>query len=118
MSERDALQNARRVVVKIGSRLLAEAPASRPATIADQIVELRRRDVEVVVVSSGAIALGIKRLGLAARPHELPALQAAAAVGQSKLMQHWEHAFAAHGVAIAPDDTTTTSTSRRRSSTI
>ncbi|HTR55281.1 MAG TPA: glutamate 5-kinase [Kofleriaceae bacterium] len=100
MNERDILASARRVVVKIGSRLLAEAPASRPATIADQIVELRRRDVELVVVSSGAIALGVKRLGLAARPHELPALQAAAAVGQSKLMQHWEHAFAAHGIAI------------------
>ncbi|HEY1558364.1 MAG TPA: glutamate 5-kinase [Kofleriaceae bacterium] len=100
MTEREALRNARRVVVKIGSRLLAEAPASRPATLADQIVELRRRGVEVVVVSSGAIALGVKRLGLATRPTELPALQAAAAVGQSKLMQHWEHAFAAHGLAI------------------
>jgi glutamate 5-kinase len=98
--ERAALANAKRVVVKIGSRLLAESPASRPATVADQVVELRRRGVEVIVVSSGAIALGIKRLGLAGRPHEMPALQAAAAVGQSALMQHWEHAFAAHDVAI------------------
>ncbi len=98
--ERAALASAKRVVVKIGSRLLAESPASRPATVADQVVELRRRGVEVIVVSSGAIALGIKRLGLAKRPHEMPALQAAAAVGQSALMQHWEHAFAAHGIAI------------------
>jgi len=52
------------------------------------------------IVSSGAIALGIKRLGLAVRPDDLPALQAAAAVGQSRLMQHWEHAFAAHDIAI------------------
>jgi glutamate 5-kinase len=100
VTERAALVGAKRVVVKIGSRLLAENPASRPATIADQVVELRRRDVEVVIVSSGAIALGMRRLRLAARPAELPGLQAAAAVGQNKLMQHWEHAFAAHDVAI------------------
>ncbi|MBA3393787.1 MAG: glutamate 5-kinase [Deltaproteobacteria bacterium] len=99
-SERAGLVQCRRVVVKIGSRLLAESPASRPATIADQVVELRRRGVEVVIVSSGAIALGVRRLRLAGRPHELPALQAAAAVGQSRLMQHWEHAFAAHDIAI------------------
>jgi len=53
-----------------------------------------------VVVSSGAISLGVRALGLAARPHELPQLQAAAAVGQSRLMQQWEHAFAAHGLVI------------------
>jgi glutamate 5-kinase len=100
VTERASLVNARRVVVKLGSRLLAESPASRPAAIADQVVELRRRGVEVVIVSSGAIALGMRRLGLAARPHELPALQAAAAVGQSRLMQHWEHAFAPHDVLI------------------
>ncbi len=100
MTERAALATARRVVIKIGSRLLAESPASRPAAIADQVVELRRRSVETVIVSSGAIALGMRRLGLATRPTELPALQAAAAVGQSRLMQHWEHAFAVHDVAI------------------
>jgi glutamate 5-kinase len=97
---RQQLAQARRVVVKLGSRLIAESPASRPAALADQVVELRRRDVEVVIVSSGAIALGVRRLRLPGRPHELPALQAAAAVGQSRLMQHWEHAFGVHDVAI------------------
>jgi glutamate 5-kinase len=100
VTEREELAGARRVVVKIGSRLLAESPASRPAAIADQVVELRRRGVEIAIVSSGAIALGMRRLRLDARPHELPGLQAAAAVGQSRLMQHWEHAFAAHDKAI------------------
>jgi glutamate 5-kinase len=99
-ADRDQLATARRVVVKIGSRLLAESPAGRPAALADQIVALRARDVETVVVSSGAIALGVKALGLTRRPAELPALQAAAAAGQSRLMQHWEHAFAVHGVVI------------------
>ncbi|MEZ4365805.1 MAG: glutamate 5-kinase [Kofleriaceae bacterium] len=91
---------ARRVVVKIGSRLLAESPAGRPAAVADQVVALRARGVEVVVVSSGAIALGVRALGLSARPTALPALQAAAAAGQSRLMQHWEHAFGVHGRVI------------------
>ncbi len=86
--------------MKIGSRLLADSPAGRPAAIADQVIELRRREVQVVVVSSGAIALGMRRLGIATRPDELPILQAAAAVGQSRLMQHWEHAFAVHDVPI------------------
>jgi glutamate 5-kinase len=97
---REALTQARRVVVKIGSRLLAESPAGRPAAIADQIAALRQRDVEVLIVSSGAIALGVRRLRLPGRPRELPAQQAAAAVGQSRLMQHWEHAFAVHDLAI------------------
>lgn len=98
--ERAALASARRVVVKIGSKLLAEAPASRPATIADQVAALRGGGVEIVIVSSGAIALGIDRLKLASRPTELPVLQAAAAVGQSRLMQHWEHGFGVHSIAI------------------
>ena len=97
---RAALVTARRVVIKIGSRLIQEAPASRPATIADQVVELRRRGVEVVIVSSGAIALGLPRLGMTERPTDMPALQAAAAVGQSRLMQYWEHAFGAHDIEI------------------
>jgi glutamate 5-kinase len=100
MTERAGLVDAKRVVVKIGSRLIADAPASRPATIADQVAMLRRRGLEVVIVSSGAIALGLPRLKLAQRPTEMPELQAAAAVGQSRLMQHWEHAFGAHQIEI------------------
>lgn len=94
--------DCRRVVVKIGSRLIAESPAARPATLADEIAYLRAaRQLEVVVVSSGAIALGNRMLGHARRPSSLPLLQAAAAVGQGRLMQYWEHAFRAHDVAIA-----------------
>jgi glutamate 5-kinase len=100
LGPRAQLTQARRVVVKIGSRLLAESPAGRPAALADQIAVLRRRNVEILIVSSGAIALGVRRLRLPGRPHDLPALQAAAAVGQSRLMQHWEHAFAVHDLAI------------------
>src|SRR5262245_66229704 len=100
MSERSELVSSKRVVIKIGSRLIQESPASRPATVADQVVELRRRGIEVVIVSSGAIALGLPRLQMKERPTEVPELQAAAAVGQSRLMQHWEHAFGANDIEI------------------
>ena len=97
---RELLTRARRVVVKIGSRLMSEDPAGRPAAIAAEVAALRARGVDAVIVSSGAIALGRKALGLEERPRELPRLQAAAAVGQGRLMQHWEQAFAAHGIAV------------------
>lgn len=93
---RAALRASKRVVIKIGSRLLAESPAARPAMIADQVVAMLAAGTEVVIVSSGAIALGLRALGTPQRPSELASLQAAAAIGQSRLMQQWEHAFAAH----------------------
>jgi glutamate 5-kinase len=101
MNERNAhVARARRVVVKIGSRLLREAPEERPAAVAAELAALRAAGRSFVVVSSGAIALGTHVLGLAHRPRELPGLQAAAAVGQGRLMQHWERAFAPHGIHV------------------
>jgi glutamate 5-kinase len=98
---RARLKRARRVVIKIGSRLLSEDPVGRPAALAVEVAALRARGVSAVVVSSGAIALGRQALGLAERPRELPRLQAAAAVGQGRLMQAWERAFAPHGLPVA-----------------
>jgi glutamate 5-kinase len=100
---RDALRRARRVVVKVGSRLLADSPVERTAAIAAEVAELRAAPArrEVVVVSSGAIALGRGVLGLVRRPRDLPTLQAAAAVGQTRLMQNWEQGFAVHGLHTA-----------------
>lgn len=100
---RQALQRARRVVVKVGSRLLADSPLERPAAIAAEVAALRSAGArrEVVVVSSGAIALGRVVLGMARRPRDLPSLQAAAAVGQTRLMQNWEQAFSTHGLHTA-----------------
>jgi glutamate 5-kinase len=95
------LRRARRVIVKVGSRLLKDSPAARPAALADELAGLRaRRGLQTVVVSSGAIALGGHVLKLGERPRELPRLQAVAAVGQNVLMQHWERAFAAHGLTV------------------
>jgi glutamate 5-kinase len=99
------LAGCRRVVVKIGSSLLTNAGAGLDrGAIADwvrQIAELRRGGVEVLVVSSGAIAEGMKRLGWTKRPHAVSELQAAAAVGQMGLVQMWESCFAEMGLHTA-----------------
>lgn len=95
------LGNAKRIVIKVGSSLLAGSPVGQPAAIADDLAQLQARGIEAVVVSSGAIALGFGILGFDSRPQDLPSLQAAAAVGQSRLLKNWEHAFSAHGKSIA-----------------
>ena len=95
------LGRIKRVVVKVGSRLLKESPVGRPAAIADELGQLHaERGIVPIVVSSGAIALGLKVLALAERPRELPRLQAVAAVGQRVLMQNWERAFEPHGLPV------------------
>ena len=100
---RRALAKARRVVVKVGSGLITR-PAVGPDP--DRIEQLAadvaaiRRDREVALVSSGAIATGMARLALAERPRSIPEKQAAAAVGQSALMWQYEIAFKRHGIAV------------------
>jgi glutamate 5-kinase len=100
---RHALSKARRVVVKVGSGLVT-APGIGPDP--DRIEQLAadiaavRRDREVALVSSGAIATGMARLALAERPRSIPEKQAAAAVGQSALMWQYEIAFKRHGLAV------------------
>ena len=100
MTARAELLSARRVVVKIGSALLAKSPEAF-AELAAQVAALRGRGLEVAVVSSGAIALGLAPLGLGSRPRDLPSLQAAAAAGQSRLMWRWGEAFARHQLEVA-----------------
>ncbi|MEM6962595.1 MAG: glutamate 5-kinase, partial [Myxococcota bacterium] len=97
---RSALRDARRIVVKIGSRSLVEAEG-RFALLSKQLQAMRDRGCMVVLVSSGAIALGIDRLELLERPGSIAGLQAVAAVGQTELMRRWEHALAECGMASA-----------------
>ncbi|HEX8791674.1 MAG TPA: glutamate 5-kinase, partial [Polyangiaceae bacterium] len=96
---RAPVARARRVVVKIGSSTLA-ADAGVFARLAEALAA-RREGRSFVVVSSGAIAIGMKKLGYRARPKEMAKLQAAAAAGQSLLMRAYEEAFAARGMAVA-----------------
>jgi glutamate 5-kinase len=102
---REALRGARRVVVKIGSALLTNEGRGldEPAIggWVDQIAALHRRGIEVVLVSSGAVAAGMVRLGWQARPSAVHELQAAAAVGQNGLTQCYEYHFGRHALLTA-----------------
>lgn len=111
-----ALQTAKRIVVKVGSAQLIEPGARTPSDtrfgdIAADIAALRQGGAEVLLVTSGAVALGRSRLGF--KPGEtlnLEQKQAAAAAGQALLIQHWDQAFATHGfhgaqALLSPADT-------------
>jgi len=95
----------KRVVVKLGTGVLTskvgQLDHARIASLCAQFAALRERGVEVFVVSSGAIGLGMGVLGLAKRPKELPKQQACAAIGQSRLMEYWQAGFAPHGLSVA-----------------
>ncbi len=105
MQSRQDISKARRWVVKVGSSLLTANGRGLDheliAAWAEQITALRRRGAEVVLVSSGAVAEGMQRLGWTRRPHALFELQAAAAVGQMGLVQAYESCFKQHGVHTA-----------------
>jgi glutamate 5-kinase len=96
---------ARRLVVKVGSSLVtAEGRGIDHAAVArwaEEIAELRRTGKEIVLVSSGAIAEGMRRLGWTTRPAAMHELQAAAAVGQMGLVQAYETAFSRFGLHTA-----------------
>jgi glutamate 5-kinase len=105
ITSRQLLPKARRVVVKVGSGLITSPRAGLDAEgirrLADDLAHAVGGGKEVVLVSSGAIASGMARLGLTDRPRSIPEKQAAAAVGQSALMWHYEQAFARHGLKVA-----------------
>ncbi len=105
MGDRRKLTTISRLVVKVGSGLIT-APdsgldARRIHDLADELAAVMRQGRELVLVSSGAVAAGMARLGLRERPRSIPEKQAAAAVGQSALMQHYETAFGRHGRTVA-----------------
>src|SRR5262245_54250790 len=98
---RQAFAGVRRVVVKIGSRLIAEDPDGRARTLAAEARAIVDRGVQPAIVTSGAIALGVSALGLGRRPRDLPYLQAAAAVGQGRLMHLYQLALGEAGLNSA-----------------
>ena len=99
------LFDSRRLVVKIGSSLVTNGGQGLDfaaiARWADQVAQLRSMGRSVLIVSSGAIAEGMQRLGWAKRPHAMHELQAAAAVGQMGLAQAYESSFRVHGLHTA-----------------
>ena len=105
VAARQQLRQSKRWVVKIGSALLtADGAGLDVAAIASwvsQMAQLRERGIELVLVSSGAVAEGMNRLGWSRRPHALHDLQAAAAVGQMGLVQAYESCFQQYGLHTA-----------------
>ena len=103
--KRAILARTRRLVVKIGSGVLTRADGdldhSRIDDLCAEIATLHAAGREVVVVTSGAVAAGVGRLGLAQRPRTIPHKQAAAAVGQIGVMAVYESALAGRGVKVA-----------------
>jgi len=103
--QRQQLIDAKRWVVKVGSALLTDEGRRLDQTmihnLVQQLVVLQARGCEVVLVSSGAVAAGVVRLGFEQRPRHLHDLQAAAAVGQSTLIRAYEDALAPHGITTA-----------------
>lgn len=96
---RQSIADARRVVVKIGSRVLVQRTGRpehrRIRALVKEMAKLRQDGVEVLLVTSGAIGAGMEALGMKTRPTALPDLQMAAAVGQSRLMTAYDKLFSA-----------------------
>ncbi|HEX5814865.1 MAG TPA: glutamate 5-kinase [Methylomirabilota bacterium] len=103
MAPRRQLGRVRRLVVKVGTGLITRPglgpDPERIAALAAELASVREGR-ELVLVTSGAIATGMARLTLPERPRTIPEKQAAAAVGQSALMWHYEQAFKRHGVPV------------------
>jgi glutamate 5-kinase len=102
--KRALLPRVKRVVIKIGSSILSGPSGidrTRITSLVGEIAALRRQPYQIVLVSSGAVAAGMTRLGLRDRPKTVPAKQAAAAVGQIRLMALYDECFSAHDQPVA-----------------
>ena len=106
------LNDVNKIVIKIGTSSITKKGCDDTKencsidpgfmeSIAFQVSELRKHGKEVILVSSGAIGVGLNELGIAPKPREIPIRQAAAAVGQSILMQYWSEAFSKYGMKVA-----------------
>lgn len=114
---REQLPSAQRIVVKVGSSSLTDPDGhldpERLRALVDVLAARREAGQQVVLVSSGAIASGMGPLGLAARPRDLATQQAAASVGQGRLIAHYTQAFHRHGLHVAQVLLTADDTVRR-----
>jgi glutamate 5-kinase len=102
---KEILKKVRRVVVKVGSSILASSEKGLRQEIfshlAREVSDLKRQGYEIILVSSGAIAAGMEKLGFRSRPQSITQKQATAAVGQSRLMNIYEKHFSDHQQMVA-----------------
>ena len=102
---KEILKSVKRIVIKIGSRVLTDADGTLDMEVIGRIcldiAALRKQGLQIVLVSSGAIAAGRSELGLTDKPKTIPHKQAAAAVGQTRLMRAYEEALSPHNLKAA-----------------
>ncbi len=101
---REAIRDARRIVDKVGTRVLVQK-TGRPETrrikaLVNNLASLHNKGCEIVLITSGAIGAGMEALGMKARPTSLPDLQMAAAVGQCRLMASYDKLFSAKKIRV------------------
>lgn len=102
---REALKKAKRIVIKVGTSTITYANGKRNFSqidrMAREISDLQNQGKEMILVTSGAVAVGVDRMGLPGKPKTIPGKQAAAAVGQGVLMHTYEKFFADYGQIVA-----------------
>ena len=102
---REALKKAKRIVIKVGTSTITYADGKRNFSqidrLAREISDLQNQGKEMILVTSGAVAVGVDRMGLPGKPKTIPGKQAAAAVGQGVLMHTYEKFFADYGQIVA-----------------
>ena len=108
MSETDrqsVISGVKKAVIKVGSSVLAQSDGTLSLEIFDEIArvvhKLRSNNIEIVIVSSGAIALGMKKLKITDKPEEISMKQAIAACGQNSLIGQYEQSFSKYGINVA-----------------
>ena len=101
---RSVIPDARRVVIKIGSRVLVQKTGRpdkrRMRSLIREMAEIQAAGHEVVVITSGAVGAGMEALGMTSRPETLPELQMAAAIGQARLMSQYADMFGQRGLMV------------------
>lgn len=105
MDSRTSLKGHKRWVIKVGSALLTNdgegLHANTILSLVKQLAFLKEQGIELILVSSGAVAAGVSQLGMVERPGRMDHLQAAAAVGQASLIRQYQDAFRKYGVNVA-----------------
>lgn len=104
-ASREALKKAKRIVIKVGTSTITYANGKRNFSqidrLAREISDLQNQGKKMILVTSGAVAVGVDRMGLPGKPKTIPGKQAAAAVGQGVLMHTYEKFFADYGQIVA-----------------
>lgn len=104
-ASREALKKAKRIVIKVGTSTITYVNGKRNFSqidrLAREISDLQNQGKEMILVTSGAVAVGVDRMGLPGKPKTIPGKQAAAAVGQGVLMHTYEKFFADYGQIVA-----------------